>query len=1140
MVVENKEDENITNVNKNNKITLGSIFKPNIKRTASKAIQNFELDVQIANDIKTKFKKVFSKEENAKINSQSNNPKERFADGLKQFNVSEDELKERISTSNKIFNFLIVMTAIILSVVILSFSSNHSVLSKIMYLAPSIALIVMMISLLLKWGFYNYCLRNRTTYKFVDWLKQPSEWLTSNKISKSIKIIAFLGFLLSSSVVGSHSSFAADNSLQSLTTSGSTSKSCTNSDGSYVTDTFSLPCNDDIYKNLLESIFPNVPPLGNPTILSSNSNSINGSAALANSFQAFLSVLMSISMALLSFHIISSLVSVAHEGSMLKGKWSYVWSPIRIFLGTGCLTPFIKGYCIAQVVVLYVALWGGSLANVMWASYVDGLTSPSIGYSAMPNLQSPVEKMTESMACWASLNASKSGLDDIQTVPPQFEYYKKSQSGAWVGVFSYINKFTSYMTGNYNNSNSYNTQVVNEWVANFGDNCGSYTMFVPASGDSSGYGTYGTKTKDAMNTYLKAIGKTMQNYTHAAILQNQSDTQLTAEQINNISSEITSSYNTFIGSWGLAMKDFTDALNNSGDSKSAINSFIDSSKRYGWATAGTYYMTLSRMQGLANDIMFISSPRPRTNNFLGKNSDSEAKLLTTDLSKDTYKTLLEQTLASFNNEQGSTVKDVENNLSDGASAGAISGVSVNTNTTMLTNPENAYTKITSSMGSAMSQILNSFFNSVGADSSSDSKDVGGSELQKMMEFGQNLIALTMIIMTGAAVAAAGAVVFSFTPAGKGVAMATGGGGGLIGKMAGVAIGVALLGVGCIFITGILHAYILPMMPYIHFMLFVMSMIIFVVEAMIAAPLWAFIHIRLNGQELIEGEQRQGYMLVFNLFLRAPLGMFGLFLSLTIFNIMIFFLKLTFYPAVSAGLQMGQDTSASLNSQMGFVGTLVMVIMMSYLHFIIAMRSFELISDLPNRVTKWFGANGINVEGEGRLGDSLKSFMTGSVAGQMSRSAGNIVQGALKGGGQRQYAKQDDATTTPITSSKPGGVNVGGGSGGAGLGGKLSGGMSGKGSSGGAGLGGKLSGGGYSGGNTGVYDKKESGFSSGLDSASKFGENASDKVGNIEKTVSGNINKASENSSGQSNQNHQTEISKSNTHKSSNKPNDEEE
>src|SRR5690606_34357082 len=80
-------------------------------------------------------------------------------------------------------------------------------------------------------------------------------------------------------------------------------------------------------------------------------------------------------------------------------------------------------------------------------------------------------------------------------------------------------------------------------------------------------------------------------------------------------------------------------------------------------------------------------------------------------------------------------------------------------------------------------------------------------------------------------------------------------------------GVAALGgmVSLVLIAaGAVHAYVLPMIPYVMMFFFIAGMLVLVVESLVAAPIWAFSHIRMDGDDFVSDVQRPGYMIAFNL------------------------------------------------------------------------------------------------------------------------------------------------------------------------------------------------------------------------------------------------------------------------------------
>ncbi|GAA4491176.1 DotA/TraY family protein [Gluconacetobacter tumulicola] len=782
------------------------------------------------------------------------------------------------------------------------------------------------------------------------------------------------------------------------TVAASGSSSCQSS-GSAVSVAFTLPCQDDIYRNLLENLFPDVTPLGTPSIISSldrpGGNS-NGTSALADAFQAFLSVLMSIAMAGLAWHVVSTLVSVAHEGTMLSQRWSVVWAPVRLFMGAGALAPFIKGYCVMQVAVLYLALWGGSLANVMWSAYLQGLTQPTISGSAIPNLNSVVKTMAVDEACRATL-ASAGGYSDVPGSTPVAQEVGAGSTMADISQEAdYLWKWAGlHVLSSGSAATQAAGQVVQtaEYKYDFGPTCGSVTIDIPTGGVYSGYGS---AELTALAKYMQTLAPMSRIAAQSVNVDGQQADQIPGE-LTELESGIQSGYTGMVADWGAAVNTLASSLNQGGSD--TLTNWKDTAGQYGWATAGVYYLNVAKMQGMADSVMAsarITIDGGRMTNRAGDLA-GEVRALSSGASGVLFSELTAHIDGAFAPDSQETIKSVQDKLSAVSSAGNINHVTVNTNTFADAYSSNVFSEFLRFLDNGIGSAIGGLVNASGAAGTGDS---GESELQAMTEFGQNLITFawgiigamvvvwvgsktmlaTKMVRAAGVIAEAGAVVAAPETGGLSLlgGLLLGDIASMVGKLAGSALSVIWVILGALLFVGVLHAYVLPMMPYIHFTMFTMSMLIFVVEAMIAAPLWAFVHIRLDGQELIGQEQRTGYQLAFSLFLRAPLGMLGYFLSFAVFDAMVFLLRTTFYPAVASG------TAESG----GIIGTVVMVCMLSYLHWVIAIRSFSLISEVPDRVTRWFGGASVG-SSEVQHAEGVKGFAGGLIA----RGIGQKVQGA---------------------------------------------------------------------------------------------------------------------------------------------------
>ena len=176
-------------------------------------------------------------------------------------------------------------------------------------------------------------------------------------------------------------------------------------------------------------------------------------------------------------------------------------------------------------------------------------------------------------------------------------------------------------------------------------------------------------------------------------------------------------------------------------------------------------------------------------------------------------------------------------------------------------------------------------------------------------------------------------------------------------------------------------------------------------ALVAAPLWAFFHIRMDGQEFVDQVQRPGYMIAFNLMLRPVLMIFGLILGYLVFGAMLWFVNYTFVPV---------SKSLGETSSVGIIGAVVLILMMSYLDFQVAMRSFNLITEVPERVSRWFGQAGDHLSDDKEGHNTSQFFVAG-----LERRVTSVAQGVGRGRpqvGELPPGKKTETGATPAAGS----------------------------------------------------------------------------------------------------------------------------
>ena len=180
-----------------------------------------------------------------------------------------------------------------------------------------------------------------------------------------------------------------------------------------------------------------------------------------------------------------------------------------------------------------------------------------------------------------------------------------------------------------------------------------------------------------------------------------------------------------------------------------------------------------------------------------------------------------------------------------------------------------------------------------------------------------------------------------------------------GKMGVAAVGLFMTIAMIAMTLGFVLFYIIPFLPFIYFFFAVGGWIKGIFEAMVGAPLWALAHIRIDGNGLPGQAAAAGYYLIFEIFLRPILIVFGLLASISIFSALIMTLNqiwdlVTFNLAgFDASDQTGNGPSL-ISLMRGPVDEFFFTIVYTIIVYLMAMSSFKLIDLIPNNILRWMG------------------------------------------------------------------------------------------------------------------------------------------------------------------------------------------
>ena len=833
-----------------------------------------------------------------------------------------------------------------------------------------------------RWGYTNFIVRNRSYLsageylRSGDWFPQQPAVVVKRSTGRSI---AKLGLTAAIALAG-------------LSTMPGDAFATTPSSGDGLQkafDIFKVPGSDDLFMNLLSLVLPNVGPVPGLTGQAASGSPAHNSLSLG--LMIFSGILLLVACTMIAWHTITGTVMSAQTGKVLGERWSQVWSPARVVVGLGFLMPISGGFCGAQILVLYLVAWGGSAANLIWTPYVQaivqgaGTTAEATAVadranfiSNLPGSYDAVRQIAEREICYETLKTvytrngttlSYNGLPDALT----WETKTLGDRVAITGdlVMSTLNpNYWGLIDNTYARYATQQTQTIN-----YGSICGGIS--VKSINDELSQATVNNTdnagleasvaaaydagrvaaVKAAQNVLRPIAQQAVKTYfptggggggaSNAFMFRDGSGFQNVPDQIK----AAVTAYNAEM----LKAAQKALAMGSPGASGTGASSnLVQVTNGLGWASAGMYYATLARVQG----VVYSRASYPA--------SFSPNLLSPEDLTTDNQ--TASKALYSSSDTQPGTLFDFRTWWQRNNRSFLIDSERA----------ENAAQAGTSTLKTSLFGELSDGASWWLIDKLLDGFKINPfNAMLSLVELGQSI--LSWITALGATVGILSLA--SMTPTGMlGSAVMGGAGkGGIIGSFF-LTIGVMIL--TALFSAGIALAYILPMIPYLVVTFFVMSMLILVAEAMVAAPLWAFFHVRMEGQEFVEQVQRPGYMISFNLLLRPSLMILGLIMSYLVHGAMAWFVWQTFKIAAK---------SATAGFSVGPIGAVVYLTLYAYLNYMIAVRCFNLATQVPDRVARWFGGQGEHTDEE-----RMTQQAAGTISSQVGQRAGQLIDAGTIG------------------------------------------------------------------------------------------------------------------------------------------------
>ncbi|MGH1377878.1 MAG: DotA/TraY family protein [Alphaproteobacteria bacterium] len=174
--------------------------------------------------------------------------------------------------------------------------------------------------------------------------------------------------------------------------------------------------------------------------------------------------------------------------------------------------------------------------------------------------------------------------------------------------------------------------------------------------------------------------------------------------------------------------------------------------------------------------------------------------------------------------------------------------------------------------------------------------------------------------------------------------------------------------------GFMLYYVLPFMPFIYFFFAFAGWVKSIFEAVVAMPLWAVAHIKIDGEGLPGPWATNGYFLIFEIFLRPTFIIVGLLASISIFSALVAMLHELFHMVTltatgfdmqqiifdSASFDSASPTSVLRAGKDGLdywrspIDELFYTVIYVIIVYMIGLSCFKLIDQIPNNIMRWMG------------------------------------------------------------------------------------------------------------------------------------------------------------------------------------------
>lgn len=148
-------------------------------------------------------------------------------------------------------------------------------------------------------------------------------------------------------------------------------------------------------------------------VLTQDAGPAGSLSLLGTMFRTFNSIVLVIGVLIVVYITVVGVLATAQEGEFLGKKWNSLWVPLRVVLGIAALVPTGSGYSTLQIVMMWVIVQGIGAADVLWTTalkYIDVAGSPYAQVTIPgPGAQNAIAGIYSGLVC--DITAKQAGTD---------------------------------------------------------------------------------------------------------------------------------------------------------------------------------------------------------------------------------------------------------------------------------------------------------------------------------------------------------------------------------------------------------------------------------------------------------------------------------------------------------------------------------------------------------------------------------------------------------------------------------------------------------------------------------------------------------------------------------------------------------